>query len=443
MHKMIKSINKNFIIIIAISLFFGKCIQVPKQFDGLTPGIWRGVFILKDQRQPIVTKGKNKIVTLDVTTDKQYFTSPFNFTISRNESKELIMTVTNAEEKIVFSPIQYGRDRKTGEDTFYVELNPYDAVLKGIYDENQMKGNFIVRDKPNYYIPFEAKFGQNFRFEKIPKKANIDLTGTWQVTFGKNTTDEFNAIGEFQQTNNHLNGTFRTETGDFRYLEGLVEENIVKLSCFDGAHVFLYDAFIQNDSLQGIFYSGTHYQVPFVGFRTDSPKLIHGDSLVKILSNKPFIFSLEDTNGKMISNADPEYANKLKLIQITGSWCPNCRDEGEFLNSYLKENPNSNIAIFSLAFERYPDRQKALERVKKYKQAMNTSYPMLYAGLSNRDSASLLIPQIDGIRAYPTLLFLDKNNSIVKVHSGFDGPATSKFTEFKNEFETTIKELNK
>ena len=49
---------------------------------------------------------------------------------------------------------------------------------------------------------------------------------------------------------------------------------------------------------------------------------------------------------------------------------------------------------------------------------MNTSYPMLYAGLSNRDSASLLIPQIDGIRAYPTLLFLDKNNSIVKVHSG-------------------------
>ena len=46
-------------------------------------------------------------------------------------------------------------------------------------------------------------------------------------------------------------------------------------------------------------------------------------------------------------------------------------------------------------------------------------------------------------RAYPTLLFLDKNNSIVKVHSGFDGPATSKFTEFKNEFETTLKELNK
>ena len=80
------------------------------------------------------------------------------------------MTVTNAEEKIVFSPIQYGRDRKTGEDTFYVELNPYDAVLKGIYDENQMKGNFIVRDKPNYYIPFEAKFGQNFRFEKKVKR---------------------------------------------------------------------------------------------------------------------------------------------------------------------------------------------------------------------------------------------------------------------------------
>ncbi len=443
MHKMIKNFSKIFIVFIAVGIFFAGCIQVPKQFDGLTPGIWRGIFILKDERQEIVTKGKNKIVTLDVTTDKQYFTSPFNFTISRNESEQLIMTVTNADEKIVFSPILYGRDRKTGEDTFYVELNPYDAVLKGIYDENQMKGNFIVRDKPNYYIPFEAKFGQNFRFEKIPKKENIDITGKWQVTFGKNTDDEFNAIGEFQQTKNLLKGTFRTETGDFRYLEGLVEENKVKLSCFDGAHVFLYDAVVEDDSLHGVFYSGTHYQVPFVGYRTNSPILVNGDSLVKIVSTKPFIFKLEDTNGKMISNADPQYVDKPKILQITGSWCPNCRDESEFLNSYLKENPNSNVAIFSLAFERYPERQKALERVKKYKQAMNTSYPMLYTGLSNRDSASLLFPQIDGIRAYPTMLFLDKNNSIVKVHSGFDGPATSKFNDFKKEFEATIKELNK
>lgn len=62
---------------------------------------------------------------------------------------------------------------------------------------------------------------------------------------------------------------------------------------------------------------------------------------------------------------------------------------------------------------------------------MNINYPVLRAGIANRDSASAIIPQINGIKAYPTMLFLNRKNQIVKVHTGFDGPATSMYESFK------------
>ena len=82
--------KKYFGFIILIAILITACIKVPKQFEGLTPGNWRGIFILKDLRQTIITKGKDEVITTDVSTDKKYFTAPFNFSIIQNEKKELV-----------------------------------------------------------------------------------------------------------------------------------------------------------------------------------------------------------------------------------------------------------------------------------------------------------------------------------------------------------------
>lgn len=424
-------------------VFISACIAIPKQYEGLSPGQWRGIFILKDNRQAIITKGKNEVITSDVTTDKKYFTAPCNFNIIRNDSGTLMMEVINADEKIIFSPVKYGRDIRTGDDTFYIDMAPYDAYLRGIFDNDQMKGNYIVRDKKNYSIAFEAKFGQNFRFEKLPAKSNIDINGYWQTVFERGSNDAFDAIGEFKQNGNQLTGTFRTETGDFRYLEGIVTEDKIKLSCFDGAHVFLFDARLDGDTMRGTFYSGVHYTAPFIAYRNANPKLKSADSVAQIINKNPLLFKLEDTDGNWISNADDIYKNKIKIIQITGSWCPNCRDESEFLKSYLEKNSDQDLAVFALAFERYSDREQALNRIRNYKQSMSINYPVLRGGHASRDSSSLLFPQLNGIKAYPTMIFLDRQNNIYKVHTGFDGPATSQYESFKKEFAATIAELKK
>mgnify|MGYP003693500275 FL=1 len=72
---------------------------------------------------------------------------------------------------------------------------------------------------------------------------------------------------------------------------------------------------------------------------------------------------------------------------------------------------------------------------------MNIPYEILHAGVANIDSASAALPQLSGIKSFPTLLFLDQNNVIYKIHTGFDGPATSQYTTFVEDFKMTIQQL--
>lgn len=70
-------------------------------------------------------------------------------------------------KKIIFNQIEIGRDPKTGDDTFRINLAPYDACLKGVFQEDKLRGYFVVLDKPNYFMPFEAHYGQVHRFKNF------------------------------------------------------------------------------------------------------------------------------------------------------------------------------------------------------------------------------------------------------------------------------------
>ena len=51
------------------------------------------------------------------------------------------------------------------------------------------------------------------------------------------------------------------------------------------------------------------------------------------------------------------------------------------------------------------------------------------------------MPFLSEVFAYPIMVFVDKNNKIRRVHTGFDGPATSKYADFKKEFDEFLKKL--
>ena len=419
------------------------CITIPNQHKGFPPGVWRGVIYIYEYKNLIVTEGRKEVISRDVDYESKSKFIPFNFEIHYDSLKKPIMIVMNGSERIVFDDISIGRDIRNGDDTFRINLLPYDACLKGVFEEDKMRGYFIVQDKKDYFMPFEAKYGQDHRFNKTNQRTADTVNGTYQAIFADTSvSDRFNAIGEFSQVKNRVTGTFRTETGDFRYLEGEVDGNKLLLSCFDGSHAFLFEADIKGDSLIGMYYSGKHYKTNWQAVKVNSGQLEDANTITTLKDkNQNFKFKFYTPEQKLIDLDAPEYKNKVKVIQIMGSWCPNCRDESAFLNEYLKEHSNPDLVVIGLSFERYPDKQKAYERIKKYKTSLNLNYEIAYGGMSKKDSAAAALPQLSGINAYPTMMFVDRNNKVTKIHTGFDGPATSQFQKFKSEFDKTIQDL--
>ena len=93
------------------------------------------------------------------------------------------------------------------------------------------------------------------------------------------TENETKAIGLFNQNENRITGTFATETGDYRYLDGVVSGDSVFLSTFDGSHAFLFEAEIKDSLIEGLFLSGTHYSENWIAKKNEDVVLRNPDSL--------------------------------------------------------------------------------------------------------------------------------------------------------------------
>ena len=144
----------------------------------------------------------------------------------------------------------------------------------------------------------------------------------------------------------------------------------------------------------------------------------------------------------MISLTDVEYRHHVKIIQLFGTWCPNCMDESIFLDSIYITRKEEGLTIFGLAFERSPDFNIAKKGIIKMQKRLNIHYPLLIAGTNKKGDVQKVLPSIQNFFSYPTTLFVDRKGNIVKVHSGFSGPATGQELEkYKFDFNRTLDRL--
>ncbi len=426
--------------LILFSCFLG-CIRPKAPYASLAPGIWRGVLHLnaepklplKDEIERYEKDGTRPIYEIENDL-------PFMFEV-KYEQETPYIEIINGTERIKVDEVYVGRNRSTADDTVYINFSVYDSHIRAILREGILQGEWVVRNKPNYRIPFSAHFGQKDRFQLLPTPQTNDLSGIWDCTFDLNLETPFKAIAEWSQDGNHLTGTFRTETGDYRYLDGTVSGDKFFLSCFDGSHAFLFFGKQSGDTLLGTFKSGIHYTSVWKAFKNPDATLAAATSLTKS-TGTPVNFAFLDQNAKTKTITD--YHSKIKVLQIMGTWCPNCYDETRFLKTYLAAHPALDVQVIGLACERYNDTAKSLQAIANYRTKMNLPYDVLLAATTTKTAeTSKHLPFIDNVISYPTMVILDKNNRVHTIHTGFDGPATSKYKEFEIEFDRVIQNLLK
>ncbi len=422
--------------------FFVGCFVMENQYAVLPPGIWRATLELEPQQAQLnrtkIPKAERSSVHFEEVADAEL---PFNFEIIYTNQTEFYIEIINGKERIKVDDISVFHNKATGRDSIIIRFPVFGTYIEAAFQDGIIEGNFYDPARsPDYSIPFRAKHGKDYRFTQLKKKPMFDISGKWQTTFAIDKDKPYDAIGEFEQSGNHLTGTFVTETGDYRFLEGTVQDNKMYLSCFDGVHAYLFEAKLQEDStLIGSFRSGNHYKNLWEARKNPGFRLANADSLTFLKPGyESFDFTFENTDGKMVSIHEEQYRNKVKIIQVFGTWCPNCLDETNFLLSYLDEKKPEGLEIIALSFEKYKEKERAFNAIKTYKEKLGIPYAMLYAGSSNKKEAAEALPMLNHVLSFPTMIFIDRQNKVRKIHTGFAGPATSQYDDFTTDFDAFV-----
>lgn len=378
----------------------------------LTTGLWRAV---------LLTPGGELPFQMKIDTFQNSYT----------------LTVINSTEQMLLDDVQIKGD------SLIVNFPVYESQLRlKAVSQDQLEGVFINLTRTTHAeIPLKAYSGGAPRFFNRVKEPPVNVDGRWSVMFSPGAKDSTYAIGVFRQDGYRVDATFLTTSGDYRYLEGVVEGDSLFLSAFDGVFVYLFKARVRKNTLEGMFYSGTHRQVVWTGFRDPKATLPDPTTLTKLnIGDKPLSLRFPGTDSAMISLDDERFRNKVVIVQILGSWCPNCLDESIYLEDFYQKNKNRGFEIVGLAFEKTDDFKRAAANVDRFRKRLNISYPLLVA--SNRDKIKTVFPGLENFMGYPTTIFLDKNRKIRKIHAGFSGPATgAEYEKFKDDFELFVEKL--
>ncbi len=364
-------------------------------------------------------------------------TDKLPFKLSFNKSH---FTIHNADEIIKLS------DYRIHQDTVIVDFPTFNSSLHFcIKNKKKLVGYWINYNKGNNYkVPFDATYGYVSRFESINNDVPKNVNGNWKVAFDYTSDKPEMSLGIFKQSDRILSGTFLTETGDYRYLEGNQYGNSLYLSCFDGSHAFLFVANSKNDTLIGRFLSGNHWEGNWMGTKDNTFKLKDPDSLTTLIKSDLFTFTLKDLQGNSFTFPNSTYKNKVVIIQIMGTWCPNCMDETRFYKELYSKYHAQGLEIISIGYEVGDTFEEYSKKISLLQKRLNLDFTFLVGGSAKKSLASEQFSMLNEVISFPTSIFIGKDGNVKRVHTGFNGPGTgSYYTEYVEKTNRLIEELLK
>ena len=363
------------------------------------------------------------------------------FEINYQPGKHPLLNIINGQEVIEM------KFTKEKGDSVFMEFPEIAGQI--IFHKATLNGRWNNLNKlnsasyPLIFYPVEP--GRNTRFDFPLDAVSPSFAGIYDVTFSDSEGDS-KAIGMFEQAGSSVCGTFRTETGDYRYLSGGVFNGSMKLSCFDGVHAFLFEAHLDSSEsvlLHGDFYSGSKYHASWIGRFNPYAQLSPANTLSWAKDSlSELVIRIKTTRGKEKTLDKNYFAGTPTVIQIMGTWCPNCLDESKYFIELSTRKPFSDVRFVAVGFENGLSDKDKLKRLRKYQKKMRFTYRLFLGGGASTKDAQAVFNQLNGVFAFPTTIYLDKSARIIQVNSGFDGPATGLFyTKLQEETEELLLKL--
>jgi thiol-disulfide isomerase/thioredoxin len=367
---------------------------------------------------------------------------PFDLVLAMKNGA-LAAEVQNGEEHIaVPEVIWHGSDLLLGfpyyDSRITAKIGSDGKSLSGEWKKRSGKEQWTT-------LEFRAQAGNLPRFPPLPHTDEEDRPSFQFERFMYITIGDRTSEGLLQFDGSALprvGGSVLTDTGDLRFLFGTLEGQRLRLSCFDGAFAFLFDGtFASGDSE----YAGRCRMGGSTGeWKTRFRHFINEPGQIfEELSGPPRFplaqLAYSDLDGIERPLAEPLLEGHPMVIEIGGSWCPNCHDEMRMLAELDTKYAAKGLSITELCFEYSGDLERDALQARRMAERHGARFRVLLGGTAERGEPAKAFPVLDKIAAFPTTLFVNRDGTIAALHHGFNGPATgASYEQMRKRFEQQI-----
>ncbi len=345
---------------------------------------------------------------------------PFTFEIGYPSGEVPEVTIINGQDRRVIS------NAEISGDSIIIPLDPFDVDIRAKFTAMGMQGSYNKYYR-NRSIPFNAQYGKP-RMKKNSIRQVVPIQEKWAIRLSPETPGMSNGVGLFKQRGHIVSGTIMTEVSDYRFFEGILDGDSIKLSCFDGAHAFAFIGARTEEGWAGEMIYDNGYAEPWEATYDADAVLNDPFEMVNIEpgKHKPYYDLLGAGEGK--DAIDPsEYEGKVLIIQLFGTWCPNSHDQTKYLVNWYNKNKHKNVAVLASSYEANYSQEYGLKRLDEYREMNDIPYDLVLGGRLSKTGAAMPFPFMQRIEAFPTLVILDKQGYVRHVHSYFNGPATGDY----------------
>jgi thiol-disulfide isomerase/thioredoxin len=329
------------------------------------------------------------------------------------------------------------------DETLRLRFDYYDADLIAKFANEKLTGTFN-RQWRRETLTREFSAQRQASSVSNDQAQSLSLQGEWVMSIDGAANKSVLSIA---RASGELRATVLEVSGDWGTFTGRLEDGGFVFSRFDGINARVIRGQSRFDTLTGMIDRGLKSKpVNFTAERVNEAnrRSLPDPATQARIRNKsaPFEFSFADLDGKLVSSTDGRFADKVVIITITGSWCPNCHDEAPVLEDLYQRHRDAGLEVVALAFEYTGDAHRDAEQLRSFVRRHSLTFPVLLAGSTDEGEVARKLPQIESFGGYPTTLFLGRDGRVRRIHTGFDGKATGeRFVRLKADMEEWVTSL--
>ena len=321
--------------------------------------------------------------------------------------------------------------------TLSLAFDQYAARIEATYSNGRLEGQYARGARRPYTFLARPATPTETASAEAPS-----IAGVWIIpTESSKGEKAWRFI--VQQTGAEVSGAILRVDGDTGSLTGSYIDGTFVMSHFSGARPLLLEVTLEDDGSLRLL---QNRQRELVAFRSDSAaaaELAEPTDPSRHTSvvdpGEPFRFSFPNLEGQIVTNEDPLFTDKVLVVNITGSWCPNCHDEAPFLSNLYNTYRHQGLEIVALSFEE-EDQLANPTRLRAFIEKYDLDYTFLLAGVP--DELNEKVPQGVNLNAFPTTFILGRDGRVRAVHAGFPSPASGSFyTAARDEVTSLIEAL--